>query len=178
MSVLIRCLESVASIRDHGITAEGPWASREEWLNAQIAAAWNDRGAFPGAGSVLEALGMRLGTSLVLELLSTKAIRPDDNPWPVLGAIIRELKKPPQPAYKADLAAVRKTWEGLSEKRRTLLFLLSRFSLSPDQAKRWLNEKKRDNSTTDHVSDDQIIDNPCPPSPETRFQRCSYEPPD
>jgi hypothetical protein len=51
-------------------------------------------------------------------------------------AIIRGSKKPPQAAYAADLAAVRKTWTTLSPERRELLFLLSRFSLSPDQARR------------------------------------------
>ncbi len=159
LSVLVRCLESVRRVREHGI-AKGPWAAREEWLNAQIAAAWKDRGAFPGAGSALEALGMRLGTSLVLELLSGKSIGPTDDPWPTLDKIIRGKQKPPQKAYQDDIAAIRKTWEGLSDKRRTLLFLLSRFSLSPDQAIRWFNEKDRTGSTKEPVSDQEIIDNP------------------
>jgi hypothetical protein len=53
----------VRRIRQHGI-AEGSWEAREDWLNEQIAKTWVDRGAFPGLGSVLEALGMRLGTAL------------------------------------------------------------------------------------------------------------------
>jgi len=159
LSVLVRCLESVRRVRDHGI-AKGPWPEREEWLNDQIAAVWKDRGAFPGAGSLLEALGMRLGTSLVLELLSSKTIGPTDDPWPTLDKIIRGKQKPPQKAYQADIAAVRQTWEGLPEKRRTLLFLLSRFSLSPDQAIRWFSDKDRAASTNEPVSDQEIIDNP------------------
>ena len=50
LSTLVRCLESVRKIKQHGIAA-GPWERREEWLNDQIAAAWQDRGAFPGLGS-------------------------------------------------------------------------------------------------------------------------------
>ncbi|MEO6603487.1 MAG: hypothetical protein ABIQ16_26625, partial [Polyangiaceae bacterium] len=70
LSTLVRCLEAVRRIREHGI-AKGPWERREEWLNDQIAQAWRDRGAFPGLGAALEALGMRLGTALALELLSS-----------------------------------------------------------------------------------------------------------
>jgi hypothetical protein len=53
LSTLVRCLESVRKIREHGI-AKGPWERREEWLNQQIAQAWQDRGPFPGLGPVLE----------------------------------------------------------------------------------------------------------------------------
>ncbi len=35
LSTLIRCLESIRKIREHGI-AKGPWGLREEWLNEQI----------------------------------------------------------------------------------------------------------------------------------------------
>jgi hypothetical protein len=59
LSMLVRCLESVRLIRQHGV-ADGPWDQREDWLNEQIAQTWVDRGAFPGLGSALEALGMRL----------------------------------------------------------------------------------------------------------------------
>ena len=159
LSILVRCLESVRQIRKHGI-AKGPWSDREEWLNRQIAACWKDRGAFPGTGSALEALGMRLGTALVLELRSSAAIGPDDNPWPVVDAIIRGVRKPPQPAYDADLAAVRKTWGNLAPERRDLLFLLSRFSLSPDQARRWFRGTDRAKSTLIPVSDAEILANP------------------
>jgi hypothetical protein len=63
LSTLVQCLAAVRKIREHGI-APGPWERREEWLNSQIALAWRDRGAFPGLGAALEALGMRLGTAM------------------------------------------------------------------------------------------------------------------
>ena len=59
LTTLKGCLESIRKVKAHGI-AKGPWAKREEWLNAQISKAWQDRGAFPGVGSALEALGLRL----------------------------------------------------------------------------------------------------------------------
>lgn len=66
LSTLVRCLEAIRKIMEHGI-AEGPWKRREEWVNQQITAVWKDRGAFPGLGSALEAIGMRLGTAMAQE---------------------------------------------------------------------------------------------------------------
>ncbi|MBN2330840.1 MAG: AAA family ATPase [Candidatus Aenigmarchaeota archaeon] len=159
LSTLVRCLKAVRRIRAHGI-AKGPWERREEWLNAQIAATWKDRGAFPGLGSVLEALGMRLGTALALELISSRTIRSDEDPWPTVDAILRGNRKPPQPAYEADLKAMRTTWVNLPEERRSLMKLLSRFAMTPTQARRWFDPSRRNETTIVPVSDREILDNP------------------
>ena len=60
----------------HGI-APGPWEAREHWINDQIAVAWKDRGAFPGLGSALEALGMPMGTAIARDLLVAGEIAAD-----------------------------------------------------------------------------------------------------
>jgi hypothetical protein len=75
LAFLGRALVAVRKIREHGIVA-GPWQKREAWLNQQLTVAWQDRGAFPGVGPMLEALGMRLGTALVLELRANGTHRP------------------------------------------------------------------------------------------------------
>ena len=159
LSTLVRCLEAVRKVREHGI-ASGPWEQREEWLNAQIHRVWQERGAFPGAGAALEALGMRLGTSMVLELLAGGTVKPGDDPWPVLDAILRGTKAPPQKGYKADLDAIAATWKALSAERRALLTLLSRFDLSPAQATRWFDPKKRKQATRGEINDKAILENP------------------
>ena len=159
LSVLAKCLTAVRKIKEHGI-APGPWDKREEWLNQQIANAWKDRGAFPGAGAALEALGMRLGTSLMLELMAREVIRPNDDPWTTIDLILRGNKSPPQSAYAADIKAVANTWIGLSDERRALLRLLSRMSLSPAQARRWFEPSRRKSSSRYPVSDVAILQNP------------------
>ena len=159
LSALVKCLESVRAIRRHGI-APGPWELREEWLNEQIAACWQDRGAFPGTGAALEAIGMRLGTSLVLELLADRSIGSDDNPWDVLDLILRGQKEPPQSTYSADIEAVAPTWQHLSAERKELLQLLSRFSLSTEQAIRWFNDQKRNEAVREPIDDAAILENP------------------
>jgi len=159
LSTLVRCLDSVRRIRSHGI-AEGPWELREEWLNEQIARTWVDRGAFPGLGAALEALGMRLGMALALELVAGEHLPANADPWPFVDAMLRGEVEPPQRAYAADVAAVRATWAKLTDERRALLQLLSRFALSPDQARRWFEVARRNAATTEPVSDREILDNP------------------
>lgn len=159
LSTLVRCLDSVRRIRQHGI-APGPWDLREEWLNEQIARSWIDRGAFPGFGSALEALGLRLGTALALELVAGGHVASDNNPWPYADAMLRGEIEPPQRAFKADLDAVRPTWAKLTDERRALLELLSRFGLTPPQARRWFDAAQRSASTTDEVTDRQLLENP------------------
>jgi len=158
LSTLVKCLEAVRKIREHGI-AKGPWERREEWINEKIAETWKDRGAFPGAGAALEALGMRLGTSLALELSSRAIVKPADDPWPALDKLLRGAA-PPQVAYAADLKAVGPIWASLSDERRSLLKLLSRFDLSPAQAARWFNPARRKKATRADVSDRAILENP------------------
>lgn len=159
LSTLVRCLESVRKIREHGI-AKGPWEHREEWLNQQIAQAWQDRGPFPGLGPVLEALGMRLGTALALELRSSGTVKTDADPWPTVDAILRGKQKPPQPAYAEDLKAIHETWTDLPDERRALLKLLSRFALTSEQALRWFDPKERAKGTAGKVTDEEILANP------------------
>jgi ATP-dependent exoDNAse (exonuclease V) alpha subunit len=159
LSTLVRCLDSVRRIRAHGI-ADGPWELHEEWLNEQIAQTWVDRGAFPGLGAALEALGMRLGVALALELVAGGHVTTNSDPWPFVDAMLRGEVDPPQAAYAADVMAVRGTWAKLTDERRALLQLLSRFALSPDQARRWFEVARRNAATRETLSDREILDNP------------------
>ena len=159
LSVLVRCLETVRKIREHGI-AKGPWERREEWLNSRISEAWRNRGAFPGTGAALEALGMRLGTALALELSSTGRVGTLDDPWSILDAIFRGGEKPPQSVYAADIHEAARIWTKLPDERRRLLILLSRFSLSPAQALRWFDVEERRKATRSPVDDRTLLENP------------------
>jgi hypothetical protein len=161
LSTLVRCLESTRLVRKHGI-AKGPWMQREEWLNEQISRMWRERGAFPGLGSALEALKMRLGTALSLELYAKGTIKPDDDPWPLISEILNGTQAPPQQAYVADLNAIRKSWMVVRDDpdRLALLKLLSRFSISPGQAKNWFDRTLRVRVTGGEISDAAIIENP------------------
>lgn len=159
LSILSRALAAVRKIREHGIVA-GPWQKREEWLNQQLVLAWQDRGAFPGTGPMLEALGMRLGTALVMELRTKGELSAQQNPMPVIDAVFGGKKKVLDAAFGPDVNATAPTWLGLPPARRKLLELLARFDLTPAQAKRVWEESRRRAGFTQLTSDDDIIANP------------------
>lgn len=159
LSTLVRCLDAVRRVREHGIVP-GPWEAREYWLNDQIAAAWEDRGAFPGLGSALEALGMPMGTALARDLLVSGEISSDADPWPLVDSLLRGDYRPPHDAYGPALEAARNTWVGLNQDRRRLVQLLSRFALDREQARRWFNPAERARVTDVRLEDTQILANP------------------
>lgn len=159
LSILSRILGAVRRIREHGIVA-GPWQKREDWLNKQLTLAWKDRGAFPGTGPMLEALGMRLGTALVLELRGTGVLRAESDPWSVIDELFRGIRKPLDNAFTVDIQNVAPIWLALQPSRRKLLALLSRFDLTSAQAKRAWEESRRRAGFTALTSDDDILNNP------------------
>jgi hypothetical protein len=158
LSVLSRALAAVRKIREHRIV-DGPWQKREIWLNTQIARAWKDRGAFPGAGSALEALGMRLGTVFALELRGDGVVKSETDPWPVLDEIFKGDRQPPDKAFGADIKATAPTWLGLNPQRRDLVSLLSRFDLTAAQAKRIWDDSKRRAAFMWPTTDEEILAN-------------------
>jgi len=159
LSTLVRCLKAVQRIRAHDIVS-GPWQAREDWLNAQIAAVWKDRGCFPGVGSALEALGLRLGTALVLEMRAKEMLSADKNPWPQVIDVLEGVQEPPQKAYRKELDLIKPVWKALPEERRTFLQLLSRFDFTPEQAIRFFDPQQRAKSFSPCPSDTEIIKNP------------------
>jgi ATP-dependent exoDNAse (exonuclease V) alpha subunit len=159
LSTLVRCLKAVQQIRSHDI-AKGPWQARENWLNARISEIWMDRGLFPGTGSALEALGLRMGTALVLEMRAREILSADKNPWPAVIAVLTGNQPPPQEAYRKELAIIKPVWDALPEERRTLLKLLSRFDLTPAQSTRFFDHSKRAESISPCPTDAEIIANP------------------
>lgn len=159
LSVLSRALAALRRIREHGIVS-GPWQKREVWLNEQLAAVWKDRGAYPGTGSMLEAIGLRLGTALVMDLRANGILQPDLDPWPILDGVFRGKVKAPDNAFAPDIQAAAPTWLGLPPERRRLLELLSRFDLTPAQAKRIWEESRRRAAFTALALDQDIVENP------------------
>lgn len=157
--MLLRSLAAVRLVSAHGI-ASGPWDLHEHWLNDQIAATWRDRGAYPGVGSALEAIGLRVGTTFFLDLHRAGLVRPGDNPWDTVDAILRGAVRPPADVYDVHLPPVRQVWASLPEPRRALLHLLSRFDLSPEQLRRWYEPSLREEGTRGTHGDADILANP------------------
>jgi hypothetical protein len=155
IDVILQCLKAVEVYKDCKL--KGNWENIIVWLNEQLSCVWEDRGAFPGLGSVLTAFGIPSGPVVAREL---KEKCNDMEIWEVLDDAIEEPSK-----YLSDICAsqindvIRDTWKNLSKERKMYIQLISRISLSIDQAKAIYATEQRDNlglSFTDH----DIIENP------------------
>src|SRR5690606_26432446 len=109
---------------------------------------------------MLEALGVRLATSMLLDLVRDGTLRPAENPWPLLDALLSGRREPPRPEYLPDLAAVSRTWSALPAQRRQFIELMSRFALTTTAAKRWLEPGLREAGTERFVADTDVLANP------------------
>ncbi len=160
VSVLTQGVQVCQRLRAHGI-AEGDWAAAEAWLNNRLAAAWRLRGPYPGIGPVLEAAGLRMGTSLV-HLMAQNEPGFSDNPWDAVAAVLENRADPPADRFKADVAAFAKQWLALlaDDTRLSLTRALSRMALAPDQAQRWWDRARRADAAGRTVSDEDIVANP------------------
>jgi ATP-dependent exoDNAse (exonuclease V) alpha subunit len=160
LSVLKQSLKSVRRIREHGI-APGHWESAETWLNNQIALAWKERGAFPGFGSSLEAMGLPLGTALHMDLIADGLLDDKTNPWDLMDALFAGRTKPPHKRYEKPIQDLSGVWSGLkgNQPRFELLNILSRLDLTQLQCKKWFITEKRDKYFSP-LRDEDIVRNP------------------
>jgi hypothetical protein len=97
---------------------------------------------------------------MALELIAGGHVDSSADPWPVVDAILRGEVEPPRSTYTADVAAIQATWAKLTDERRALLELLSRFALTPEQSRRWFDGTRRAAATTTTLTDHEILDNP------------------
>ena len=127
------------------------------WLNERLAEVWEDRGAFPGLGPMLSAMEIPLGV-LIAKHIKERATEED------IWVVVENMFETPSDVLPEDLALkispiVKKTWKAMSEERKTLFRLLSRMSISIDQAKILFLESERKKKHID-CTDREIIENP------------------
>jgi hypothetical protein len=160
VSTLTQGISVCHRLRDHAV-ADGDWAAVEAWLNAQLALAWDLRGPYPGIGPVLEAAGLRMGTSLVHLLAQTEPAF-SSNPWQAVTHVLEGRGSPPSGRFQADIDAFASQWVALASDRTrsTLARTLSRMALTPAQAARWWDRAKRADTAGGLLSDDELIGNP------------------
>lgn len=129
-----------------------------DWLNRQLSQVWKDRGAFPGLGSMLCALEIPQGILIAKKL--QESMEETENVWDLLDATIEEPKDYMEPMLaKGITPIIQKTWRNMPKQRKTLFHLLSRFSLSIDQAHVLFYENERKKNDI-RCSDQDIIDDP------------------
>lgn len=130
ISVLLQTIKSLNIIKK---CIPGNWDECITWVNARLAEVWKDRGAFPGAGILLYAMGFKCGILIAEEVKSTMS--ENDSFIQRLEQAISE----PNKYLSPDVAAsINKTEQNafikINAERKALFWLLSRFSLTLWQA--------------------------------------------
>jgi len=152
-----RLLQSVQTVSDEGLVV-GDWNKHLCWLNDVLAEVWQNRGPYPGAGSVLQYLGFESGTAYHRQCLIPR-FQKGDNAWEYLLAVLDGRRKCDEQQYTRQLLQASDRWRAYSQTRRKLLSLLARFELSPQQVQRIANPDDRDNAGI-VATDDQLLANP------------------
>ncbi|MGH4015559.1 MAG: ATP-dependent DNA helicase [Pseudonocardiaceae bacterium] len=134
----------------------GNWAGVREWLSARVAEVWEARGPCPGLGAALTAFGIREG--VLLTFAAQSRLGDNEDPWPLIDQWLRNPASEPEAATRVS-GTMSKAWSRISEERRSLLRLLSRFDLTVDQATRLYQETERAKAGI-QLSDSDLLANP------------------
>lgn len=153
---VLGCLRALERIQD---VHSGPWTQAMDWLDKQLNRLWRMRGPFPGFGSALTAF-LGDGGNLVAYEISEECAKDsaDGNvdPWPAFEEIMQAPGTASKPITEQVGEGFAQAWSGMTVQRKELLKLLSRFSLTSDQAKRFFNPDDRPNN----LDDASLIENP------------------
>jgi hypothetical protein len=116
------------------------------------------RGPCPGLGAVLTAFGIELGVFVAFDL--AKHVKESEDPWPVVDSMFKSPQKfLSAPAAKQIGNEHQQVWKSLPADRRSLLKLLSRFEITPEQAEVLYVAEERKAAGIE-ISDRDIVANP------------------
>lgn len=164
IAALMNCSEALHRTKQY---LDGPWEQQIRWIDARLAEIWKLRGPCPGLGAALAAFGIKLGAFVAYAL--SQHLETNEDPWP----LVEQMFADPYQVLPDNLAntigsTLCKAWSRLSEERRSLLNLLSRFDISPEQAKMLYVADER-NACNIQLSDRELIENPYLLYEATRF---------
>lgn len=130
ISVLLQTIRVLGIVKQ---CIPGNWDEYIVWTNARLAEVWKDRGAFPGTGIMLYAMGFKFGILIAEEVKNLLAYGES------FIAKLEQAIAEPERFLSAEVAAsINKTekitFTGLTAERKALFWLLSRISLTLEQA--------------------------------------------
>lgn len=155
LSVVERFIQSVEQVKADGF-ASGEWNRHLAWLDEVLQELWQERGAFPGIGSVLQYLGFSQGIAYQRFILAP-LMRKQQNTLAHVEAILNGTKEP-ELDYREGLLKARVRWQKLFT-RQKLLATLSRFELTQKQVERIANPDSRIAARI-LSTDDELLTNP------------------
>ena len=153
---VLSCLRALERIQ--GLHS-GPWERAMDWLDKQLNRLWRMRGPFPGFGSALTVFLGNRGNLVAYEIAEECAKGSADgnvDPWPAFERIMQAPGTASEAIKEQIGEGFARAWSGMTAPRKELLRLLSRFSLTSDQAKRFFNPDSR----SDDLDDASLIEDP------------------
>ena len=138
---VLSCLRALERIQ--GVHS-GPWPQASAWLDQQLNRLWRLRGPFPGFGSSLTAFLGDKGNLIAYEIAEECTKGSSDgnvDPWPAFERIMQAPDTAPEAVKEHIGEGFARAWCSMTAQRKELLKLLSRFSLTSDQAKRFLRSR-------------------------------------
>jgi hypothetical protein len=118
----------------------GFWAPVKQWLSDRVGEVWRARGPCPGLGAALAAFGINEG--VLLAHAAARELTENEDPWPLVDTWLRDPSGHMAVAERVG-DVMSRAWKSISEERRALLQLLSRFDLTLPQAARLYQETER-----------------------------------
>ncbi|POZ50725.1 AAA family ATPase [Methylovulum psychrotolerans] len=148
---------------------EAPWQEYLKWIDNELNRLWQIRGAFPGLGAAFNAFGLPHGNLLAWYLSADE--ESGNNPWPLLEKALSDSSSLPDYLQQGLGDTLYQKWQKLPPERRALLALLSRFTLTNSQAKRWYQPTEREKAGISTLTTDgEILANPYRIYEEDRLQ--------
>lgn len=154
IDVILSCIKAFEIINK---CLDEDYSNVLEWLNARLVEVWEDRGAFPGLGPMFTALEIPMGVLIAKHI---KEAAKDKNIWEFVDQVFDNPESVLTPILASKITPIiKQTWKSLSEERKTIFRLLSRISITIDQAKILFFESARIKARIE-CSDKEIIENP------------------
>lgn len=151
-------LSCAAALREAANHLPGPWDRCLRWLDDRLGELWQARGPYPGLGAALCAFGIDLGVFVAYEIAGKVA--ENEDPWPLVAQAIES----PKAVLSAESArqigkTLQEAWKRLSPERGALLRLISRFDITPDQARHLYVAEERAEASL-RLTDRELLENP------------------
>jgi len=157
---LTKIIEQIEDDILKGIVKLGEnWERHREWVQRAIEELWENRGKYPGIGSVLRFLGFSRGVTYHQQVLMPLEKENADILEHVLD--ILEGQKDPEKDFQKDFENAKRKWNAYSKDkaRKELLELLMKFEISEDQVERIVKKDLRFKSGI-CFEENEIVENP------------------
>ena len=130
-----------------------------KWIDERLNELEKLRGDYPGLGSALTAFGIETGHFVAREI--SEQTGEDDNPWFKVNEMFSKPNNILSDALVSQITpTLQKVWQSLDQERKELLYLISRFELTHQQAIMLYIQEEREQKYKIKCTDRQLLENP------------------